>query len=127
MKPPSRFGHGEHSDDVRMRIYPRIGRGHLVLFLFTVALPCGSAAAPVDYRRDVRPILSGKCFACHGPDAAHRMANLRLDTFETFREKRGAERLVVPGDPQASLLYRRISAADTAVRMPPAASGVSLT
>jgi Protein of unknown function (DUF1553)/Protein of unknown function (DUF1549)/Planctomycete cytochrome C/Concanavalin A-like lectin/glucanases superfamily len=109
-----------------MRFYPRIGSGHFLL-LFAALLPCGSGAAPVDYRRDVRPILAARCFACHGPDAAHRMANLRLDTVETFRQKRGAEPLVAPGDPQASLLYRRISAPDPGQRMPPAASGVSLT
>ena len=82
-----------------------------------------TAAEPVDFNRDVRPILSDKCFACHGPDANHREADLRLDVGESAIET-GA---VVPGKPNESLLVERITATDESVRMPPADSGKELT
>ena len=81
----------------------------------------------VDFNREIRPILSDNCFQCHGPDEKHRMAGLRLDTrdgaFTTSR--RGA--IIVPGDASKSLLYQRISHADTARRMPPASAERTLT
>jgi hypothetical protein len=59
-------------------------------------------AASVDFDRDVRPILSDKCFQCHGPDAETRAADLRLDTRD------GLTAAVAPGDAAASELIRRI-------------------
>src|ERR1700733_12127285 len=72
-----------------------------------------SGAPPVDFSRDVRPILSDHCFACHGPDEASRQMGLRFDTED------GAKRVVVPGDPSASLILKRVAPADPAMRMPP--------
>ncbi len=82
--------------------------------------------APVDFGREVRPILAKNCFACHGPDEAHRKAGLRLDRRPDAigRRKRG-EPAVVPGKPDASELFRRITLDDDAERMPPAKSGVA--
>ncbi|HEX9794856.1 MAG TPA: c-type cytochrome domain-containing protein, partial [Planctomycetota bacterium] len=59
------------------------------------------AAARVDFRRDVRPILSDKCFACHGPDEGKRKMKFRLDTKAgAFAELRGEDGFaIVPGDP----------------------------
>ena len=79
-----------------------------------------------DYYRDVRPILSDRCFACHGPDESHRMAKLRLDTGDS-QGGTGLRQLIVPGDPSSSRLYQRIVAADPRQRMPPAASGMVLS
>ena len=62
-----------------------------------------------DYQRDVRPILSDRCFACHGPDAAARKAGLRLDV-------RTADVLAVDG----AELLRRVTSSDPDERMPPA-------
>ncbi|HZT82774.1 MAG TPA: PSD1 and planctomycete cytochrome C domain-containing protein, partial [Gemmataceae bacterium] len=99
--------------------------------LLIAGLP-GAAAepkpAPVDFSRDVRPILSKNCFACHGPDAAGRASKLRLDRRESAIRK-PAEGLpaITPGNPDKSELVWRISAPDEGHRMPPKDSGHRLT
>ena len=87
-----------------------------------VALPAAgapSADKPIDFQKDVRPILSDQCFACHGPDEKARQAGLRLDTREGAFADRGGYRVIVPGDAAASRLYQRISHEHEAARMPP--------
>ena len=74
----------------------------------------------IDFNRDIRPILSDSCFKCHGPDAAERHADLRLDTEQGIED---AEDVISPGDWQASELYRRIVTDDHDQRMPPPDSG----
>jgi hypothetical protein len=81
----------------------------------------------VDFKRDVRPILSDTCFTCHGPDEKRRMIGLRLDTPEGPFQERDGYRLIVPGDPAASRLYQRISAIEPAQRMPPPMANRTLT
>jgi hypothetical protein len=81
---------------------------------------CAAGAAPVDFSREIRPLLSENCFSCHGPDEKQRMAGLRLDTRE------GALSRIKPGDAAASPLFQRISHEKKALRMPPLASGRSL-
>ncbi len=82
-----------------------------------------SAAEPVDFNRDVRPILSDKCFFCHGPDEKHREADLRLD----LAPAAGTKSVVKPGQPNDSELIRRILSTDPDEHMPPAKSGKTLT
>src|SRR2546423_5766397 len=77
---------------------------------------CGATPA-VEFNRDVRPILSDRCFACHGPDRASRKSPLRLD------QEQSARTALAPGDPEHSKLYQRITSTDTARRMPPAYMG----
>jgi hypothetical protein len=79
---------------------------------------------PVDFNRDIRPILSDNCFACHGPDENKRKAKLRFDTREGVSAKPG---VIVPGNPTESILFQRISAHDKDRIMPPADSGYALT
>ena len=86
-----------------------------------------AGAGGVDFQRAVRPILSDNCFQCHGPDKNTRMVDLRLDTKEGAYEVRDSGTVIVPGKPQESLLYQRISAEDPARRMPPESSHKSLT
>ena len=76
-----------------------------------------ASAADVDFTRDVRPILVGKCYQCHGPDDKVRKAGLRLDTRD------GALRVLSPGDVAKSELLKRMTHADAAKRMPPAKVG----
>jgi hypothetical protein len=85
----------------------------------------GSAAwgeDAVSFKLDIRPILSDKCFFCHGPDANRREADLRLD-----REEDAKEYAIVPGDVAASELIARITAQDAQLRMPPASSKLELS
>ncbi|GIX00733.1 MAG: hypothetical protein KatS3mg111_4065 [Pirellulaceae bacterium] len=73
----------------------------------------------VDFIRDVRPILSNHCFQCHGPDEHTREADLRLDQPAGLYGTDGNSGVVVPGDPDQSLLWQRITDADDDSRMPP--------
>jgi len=81
--------------------------------------PKGPAVGGVDFSREVRPILSDKCFACHGPDEGKRQASLRLDTKDGAFADLGGYRVIVPGDAAASRLYQRISHKQAIARMPP--------
>ena len=67
----------------------------------------------VDFESQIKPLLSDRCFACHGPDENARKADLQLHTRD------GAMTVVTPGKPQASELYRRITATDPDDLMPP--------
>ena len=77
-------------------------------------------AAPLSFNRDIRPILSDKCFTCHGPDSNARKADLRLDTPENGDDYDGAYFAIVPGDPAASELVSRIQSKKAKLVMPPA-------
>ena len=79
------------------------------------------SAQPVEFNRDIWPILAEACFACHGPAEATRQADLRLDT----RDFIGTA--VVPGDAAGSPLFQRVTADESTGRMPPVAVGRSLT
>jgi len=82
---------------------------------------------PVDFNRDIRPILSDACFTCHGPEEKSRQGNLRLDIRESAFAEHNGYRIIVPGSSATSRLYQKISSKDNAFRMPPAWSGRSLT
>jgi hypothetical protein len=88
-----------------------------------LALPVG--AATVDFQRQIRPILSDACFQCHGPDSGTRMAGLRLDTKDGALSERKSGRVIVPGNPQASLLYQRVTHEKESMRMPPSFSATA--
>ncbi len=87
----------------------------------------GGVAAPIDFQRQVRPVLSDACFQCHGPDPATRMMDLRLDIREGAFGERSTGVPIVPGDPEKSLIYQRITHEDTVRRMPPEHSHKTLT
>lgn len=94
-----------------------------VFVLAVASVGSAVAAADPDFNRDVRPILAGKCFKCHGPDEKSRKGDLRLDS-EAAAAKSGA---VVPGKPGQSELVRRIASTDEAEVMPPPAVKKPLT
>ncbi|PSL45324.1 cytochrome c [Chitinophaga niastensis] len=119
-------------------MFLRYGRLTICFLAFIAA--CNNDGAPgqqeeklpeiVDYNFNIRPILSDRCYACHGPDANKREAGLRLDiadsAYKALKESPGAHALV-PGNPMASVLYQRISSTDTSLRMPPPSSNMTLT
>jgi hypothetical protein len=81
----------------------------------------------VRFSRDIRPILSDHCFACHGPDSASRQADLRLDTAEELVGSAEREGAVRPGDLEGSLLWQRIRSDDESEVMPPSDHGKPLS
>jgi hypothetical protein len=86
-----------------------------------LATAAASAAEPkLSFNRDIRPILSDKCFACHGPDANKRKAGLRLDIRDVATKPvDSGETAIVPGKSAESELLRRVSTSDDAEVMPP--------
>ncbi|MCA9262915.1 MAG: PSD1 domain-containing protein [Planctomycetales bacterium] len=97
-----------------------------VVALVFALLTASTWGDTIDFDRDVRPILSNHCYACHGPDENTREADLRLDARDhVFADP--ATAVIQPGKPQESELVRRILADDPDVRMPPANSKKSLS
>src|SRR6476620_8819130 len=80
------------------------------------AASSGSRAAdltqPINFSRDVRPILANNCFHCHGPDAKERKADLRLDVWESKGDLRGAQAGLDSKNAAASELLKRITSDD---------------
>ncbi len=86
------------------------------------------AGKPVNFAKEIRPILSDNCFACHGPDDKQRKAGLRLDTREgAFAKLKSGETALVAGKPDDSSLLFRIESDDDGLKMPPPKSGKTLT
>jgi hypothetical protein len=84
--------------------------------------------APISFNQDIRPILSENCYACHGPDAESREADLRFDVEEwAFREREEGPPAIVRGDPDGSPMYQRITNPLKSEIMPPQDSHKSLT
>lgn len=98
----------------------------LVRFLIGAAAVLGSGsffqrcrAAEVDFRRDIRPILSDKCYACHGPDEEQRQGALRLDTREGAFTDLGGYAAIKSGEPDSSALIQKVLSTDPDEQMPP--------
>lgn len=113
------------------RSRPRLGAA-LTLLLCSSTVPAvfgDDAAAPrkVDFNRDIRPILSDHCYACHGPDKGRRKADLRLDTQAGLFARTDDSTIIVPGKPNESELIERIGSDDPEVHMPPPKSGKTLS
>jgi len=114
------------------RRVPNRGHGWIVL-LSIGAMGFVNAALATDattpsFNRDIRPVLSENCFACHGPDAQHREAGLRLDAQKNvFDESESGQAAIVPGDVEASALWHRINATDPDEIMPPPHTHKTLT
>jgi hypothetical protein len=120
---------------------PRVPAGHVIgptlsaILIALMGFPLGlktQAAEPepsrVDFNQQIRPILSDKCFPCHGPDAGRRKAGLRLDTKDgAFATLKSGGRAIVAGNLEESDLIFRITAEDEVDRMPPKSLGRTLS
>ncbi|MCH1440973.1 MAG: DUF1549 domain-containing protein, partial [Rubripirellula sp.] len=93
-----------------------------ILPLFTTTLATSFADEAVQFNRDIRPILSEKCWFCHGPDAEHREADLRLDQDPVVKQDGIFSQPV-----EDSTFHQRITSSDPEIKMPPPESGKSLT
>jgi len=117
--PADEAGHPAGNRDMRI--------GLAVVFLLLACLPASAQSKrPIDFNRDVRPILSDACFQCHGPDKAKRKADLRFDTEAGAFADLGGYAAIVPGHPAKSALVERITAKEPSKRMPPPKSGHGL-
>ncbi|HBF23613.1 MAG TPA: hypothetical protein DDW23_07355 [Planctomycetes bacterium] len=94
--------------------------------LFAGPIAFAQEVSVVEFQRDIRPILSDRCFACHGPDPAGRNSDLRLDSADAAFKDLGGYKAIVPGNLEDSELIYRITASNLADRMPPSDSGLSL-
>ena len=102
-------------------------RTALVGLCVSASLAARAADAP-SFNRDVLPILSDNCFACHGPDAKQAKGGLRLDLRDSaMKPAKSGETAIVPGKPAASALVKRIETKDADQLMPPADSHKQLT
>jgi hypothetical protein len=104
-----------------------LGAGLIAVNLAFIVPLSFAEPPPVEFNRDIRPILSDKCFACHGFDAKTREAKLRLDTVEGAYELRKGTRAIKPGDLEHSEVWHRISSTDADEVMPPPESNKHLT
>jgi hypothetical protein len=89
--------------------------------------PCHAVERAMDYNRDIRPILSENCFACHGFDEKSRQADLRLDVVESAYADRKGTIAIVPGQLAKSEVWRRVMSDDADEVMPPPNSHRSLS
>src|SRR5436190_21240391 len=86
-----------------------------------------SVTEPVDFSSQIRPLISSKCFSCHGPDESSRKAKLRLDLRDEAIKDHKGTRAIVPGDTASSEMVRRITATDPDDIMPPPKTGRTLS
>lgn len=90
--------------------------------------PVDGPKTTVDFDRQIRPILSDTCYKCHGPDAAERQAELRLDLRDAaLQPAESGKPAIVPGQPEASTLVKRIFSTNKSFMMPPPESNRTLT
>ena len=89
----------------------------VVCVMMLMLSPNGLAAEDISFDRDIRPLLSKRCFACHGPDAEAREAGLRLD--QPDGDEGAIDFAIIPGSIEESEMWRRITSDDESEVMPP--------
>src|SRR5216110_1244530 len=112
----------------RVKGFDTAVRRGLVLVMLVWCHPAFAAQKDLDFNRDIRPILSDHCYACHGPGANKRKAGLRLDRREdAFMTLKSGNRAIVPGDVKRSTLVQRLTRRDPDELMPPPEEGKPLS
>src|SRR3954465_14605357 len=102
---------------------PALALGLLALKPAPAAPTPAPATQPLQFNRDIRPILSEACFTCHGPDKNARKGKFRLDDRDSALKKNA----IVPGDPEKSEAIKRLFTTDPDDQMPPPDSGKKIT
>ncbi|MCA9058640.1 MAG: PSD1 domain-containing protein, partial [Planctomycetaceae bacterium] len=97
-----------------------------VLFAASASAQDSDSVPPVDFNREIRPILSDRCAACHGPDQQHREADLDVTSLESLTADREGRFIVKAEDASSSLLMERVTSSDPDLQMPPPDSGKEL-
>jgi hypothetical protein len=137
LKKPKRFtfrptSHPGPEFDMQRTQVLGIGSLAMIVAIFSASIASGEMPDPktLDFNRDIRPILSNRCFRCHGPDENERQgggeSGLRLDNPEGIVEDLGGHFAVVPGKPEQSELILRIKTQDPSTVMPPPETGLKL-
>ena len=98
---------------------------HYLSVVCAIIIPVALSFGKLDFNRDVRPILSDKCFSCHGPDEEGRKADLRLDIEEYAKDE--DMMAIVAGQPEESEIFFRIHSDDEDELMPPPEIGKPLS
>ena len=98
----------------------------LAIIFTAIAVPA-LASAEIDFNRDIRPILSDRCFKCHGPDAGNQKSEFRLDSRANAMKDLGGYFGIVAGDLEESELHHRIRSTDNEEVMPPPGSKLTLS
>lgn len=106
-----------------MKIVSRLASALLLWPLLSLPAAAEPAESQVQFARDVLPILSANCFACHGPDENERQADLRLDVEADAKQDLGDGAAIVPGRPDSSSVIARLTSSDPHELMPPPESG----
>ncbi len=110
------------------KTYSHVAAKLIPLLAFALLIHAASAAEPLRYNRDIRPILSDNCFACHGPDKAKQKAGLRLDVRDAaIKPAESGDVAIVPGKVDESTLVARIFTDDKDDIMPPPKSHKKLS
>ncbi|MEM7386513.1 MAG: c-type cytochrome domain-containing protein, partial [Verrucomicrobiota bacterium] len=102
---------------IRLKNHTLLLSGLLSAFLSTLALQ--EAAGDPSFSREVLPILSDRCFHCHGPDEHSRKADLRLDDETEAKKSRDGLHVIRPGNVEGSALWKRITSTNPDDQMPP--------
>jgi len=101
-----------------------LGVALLAVCVNAICLAQENGQGAVEFNRDIRPILSDRCYTCHGPDKANRKTNMHFDSEEgAFTPLNSGGFAIVRGDPSKSVMFQRISSDNQAFRMPPAYMG----
>src|SRR5262245_19091204 len=113
---------------LQVRRASRAGALAVCLSIAVAVSVFAAGRSKVDFNFEIRPLLSDRCFKCHGPDEKARKAKLRLDTREgILKELEGGWAVAKPGDPAKSEIVRRIFATDEDDLMPPPNSNLKLS
>src|SRR5262249_48793670 len=101
-----------HSEHETMKRYALLATTVTLLISIASTANSGDSSRKIRFNRDIRPILSGKCYTCHGPDKNKRKADLRLDLRASATADHDGFAAIVPGDPENSELIARINQAE---------------